>query len=304
MKQIFTLVLMLFLQSAVVFGQAARTWVSGVGDDVNPCSRTAPCKTFAGAISKTADRGEINTLDPGGYGAVTITKSITINGEGTNGSILSAAANGVIVNGANIRVVLKNININGAGTGVNGVRFLAGDELHLENVTITGLAAGAAGLLMSPTLNDRVVNLDNVKIFPGNKSVLDPSGAATAGIRVDTSGNMMGLVKIHTKNTVIEGAAIGVNLINNGWFSADNTVIQNTTTGVLAQRSSKVILHNSEILFNGTGLSTIGASSEIAVKGTNISFNSVLGSGKIYSYGNNMTHGNTTDYPLIVRNPR
>jgi hypothetical protein len=62
--------------------QATRTWVSGVGDDANPCSRTAPCKTFAGAISKTAPCGEISVLDPGGFGAVTITKSITINGTG------------------------------------------------------------------------------------------------------------------------------------------------------------------------------------------------------------------------------
>jgi len=62
--------------------QATRTWVSGVGDDANPCSRTAPCKTFAGAISKTAAGGEISVLDPGGFGAVTITKSITINGDG------------------------------------------------------------------------------------------------------------------------------------------------------------------------------------------------------------------------------
>ena len=58
--------------------QATRTWVSGVGDDANPCSRTAPCKTFAGAISKTAAHGEISVLDPGPYGAVTITKSITL----------------------------------------------------------------------------------------------------------------------------------------------------------------------------------------------------------------------------------
>jgi hypothetical protein len=68
------------LLSSAAQAQATRTWVSGVGDDANPCSRTAPCKTFAGAISKTAPRGEINALDPGGFGAVTITKAITIDG--------------------------------------------------------------------------------------------------------------------------------------------------------------------------------------------------------------------------------
>src|ERR1700681_4525125 len=78
--------------------QATRTWVSGVGDDVNPCSRTAPCKTFAGAISKTSMGGEIDALDPGGFGTVTISKSITIDGTGTLGSILAAGATGININ--------------------------------------------------------------------------------------------------------------------------------------------------------------------------------------------------------------
>src|SRR3954452_1504393 len=86
------------LASAPASAQATRTWVSGVGDDVNPCSRTAPCKTFAGAISKTAAAGEINCLDPGGFGTVTITKSLTIDCVGTLGSILAAGTNGVNVN--------------------------------------------------------------------------------------------------------------------------------------------------------------------------------------------------------------
>src|SRR5215207_3226545 len=90
--------LALLLQAAPVQAQALRTWVSGVGDDANPCSRTAPCKTFAGAISKTALNGEINCLDPAGYGTVNVTKSITIDCEDTQGSILSSGTNGVIVN--------------------------------------------------------------------------------------------------------------------------------------------------------------------------------------------------------------
>src|SRR4028119_1817543 len=78
------------LASSSANAQATRTWVSGVGDDVNPCSRTAPCKTFAGAISKTATNGEINVLDSGGFGSINITKSITIDGAGAHGSILAA----------------------------------------------------------------------------------------------------------------------------------------------------------------------------------------------------------------------
>src|SRR3954466_4192728 len=84
------------------FGQATRTWVSGVGDDANPCSRTAPCKTFAGAISKTAAKGEINCLDPGGFGAVTITKAIQIDCRNTMAGVLTNAANAINVSaGAN-----------------------------------------------------------------------------------------------------------------------------------------------------------------------------------------------------------
>ena len=83
-----------FLGSSVAFAQATRTWVSGLGDDANPCSRTAPCKTFAGAISKTAPGGEISVLDPGGYGAVTITKPITISGVGEQASIVAAGVQG------------------------------------------------------------------------------------------------------------------------------------------------------------------------------------------------------------------
>ena len=128
--------------------QATRTWVSGVGDDVNPCSRTAPCKTFAGAISKTAVNGEIDCIDPAGFGAVTITKSITIDGEGTLGSILAAGTTGVIINVTSVTdtrktVRLRNLSINGANTGVHGINFIAGLKVFVENVTIAGFQSAA-----------------------------------------------------------------------------------------------------------------------------------------------------------------
>src|SRR3954465_4614303 len=93
--------------------QATRTWVSGVGDDANPCSRTAPCKTFAGAISKTAVNGEINCLDPGGFGAVTITKGITLDCHEVFASILVSGTNGIIINAAGAVVTIRNLNFNG-----------------------------------------------------------------------------------------------------------------------------------------------------------------------------------------------
>src|ERR1700720_3650868 len=103
--------------------QASRTWVSGVGDDANPCSRTAPCKTFAGAISKTAPAGEINVLDPGGFGAVTITKSITISSESPEAGVLVSGTNGIVISaGATDTVILKGLDIEGLGSGLDGVK--------------------------------------------------------------------------------------------------------------------------------------------------------------------------------------
>src|SRR5688572_8801225 len=132
--------------SSVAQAQATRTWVSGVGDDVNPCSRTAPCKTFAGAISKTAAGGEISVLDPGGFGALTITKSISINGEwGGEAGVLASFTNGFIINGANVVVNLRGLMIEGATNGLNGVRFLQGSALHTQNCIIRGFNSGAAG---------------------------------------------------------------------------------------------------------------------------------------------------------------
>src|SRR2546427_5716848 len=99
-------VIFTFAFASLAQAQATRTWVCGVGDDVNPCSRTAPCKTFAGAISKTAAGGEIDVLDPGGFGTVTITKSITIDGSGGGfASILASGTNGINVNAATTDVV-------------------------------------------------------------------------------------------------------------------------------------------------------------------------------------------------------
>src|ERR1051325_7192115 len=147
--QILAIAILTFAFASMAQAQATRTWVSGVGDDANPCSRTAPCKTFAGAISKTAVDGEIDALDPGGFGAVTVTKAITIDGNGW-GSILAAGTTGVIVNltassGSNV-VELRNISINGANTGTNGIRILssqANTAVFIENCVVFGFRAGA-----------------------------------------------------------------------------------------------------------------------------------------------------------------
>src|SRR5215472_16872530 len=122
--------------------QATR--VSGVGDDANPGSRTAPCKTFAGAISKTDANGVIDVLDPGGFGAVTITKSITIEGDAAEGDILALGTNAIVINASPTDVViLRNLTLEGAGVppGLTGIQIQSAGAVHVENCRINGFTA-------------------------------------------------------------------------------------------------------------------------------------------------------------------
>jgi hypothetical protein len=129
--------------------QATRTWISGVGDDANPCSRTAPCKTFAGAISKTAATGEINVLDPGGFGGVTITKSITLRADHVEGGVLVAASNGIVINaGVNDKVVIEGLDIEGLSTiggSLSGINIIQARDVVVKDTNIRGFQDGTEG---------------------------------------------------------------------------------------------------------------------------------------------------------------
>src|SRR5260221_8703882 len=167
--------------AALANAQATRTWVSGVGDDVNPCSRTAPCKTFAGAISKTAAGGEINCLDPGGFGAVTIIKAMTISCEMGTAGVLVAAGNGVNVNaGANDAVYLKGLDFEGLnGTtnpGLNGIQFNTGASLTVDSCMIRDFSNFGIKFVPSTVATLNVVN-----------TRISRSGTASAGAGVQVS---------------------------------------------------------------------------------------------------------------------
>src|SRR5690349_3570960 len=202
--------------------QATRTWVSGVGDDVNPCSRTAPCKTFAGAISKTAPGGIIDALDPGGFGAVTITKSITIEGTGTLASILASGVNGVIVNaGATDTVVLRNLAIDGAGTtlGTNGVRVLAAGRVVIEGSTIQDFSNDGVDFESSSANAQLVISdttISNINNASGAAAaVFVQSAGATATLnRVRATQSNYGLFVRNGTASVIQ-SVVSANSVNN-----------------------------------------------------------------------------------------
>ncbi len=214
------------LFSSAAFAQATRTWVSGVGDDANPCSRTAPCKTFAGAISKTANGGEISVLDPGGFGAVTITKSITISGDGTLAGILAAGTNGVVINAlATDRVTLRNLSIVGAGTGLNGVRVLAVGQVVIDHCVIQGFK-GSPGRGIDVATAD-VAGTALKSIILTNSSIFDN----TQGIRVaDTSGDDFDLLSV-THSNVVNNNSIGIEgAQGNVRINVDESNISNNVT--------------------------------------------------------------------------
>src|SRR4051812_39338515 len=151
-------ILFAVLQIGSAQAQATRTWVSGVGDDANPCSRTAPCKTFAGAISKTAGGGEINVLDPGGFGGVTITKSITVSSTFEAGVLVSGTPGITVAAGVNDTVVLEGLDIEGLGTGTNGVNFSSGALLVINNCKIHHFATNGVNAASSTSGARTVIN--------------------------------------------------------------------------------------------------------------------------------------------------
>jgi hypothetical protein len=239
----FILALCISTLSIPAMAQATRTWVSGTGDDVNPCSRTAPCKTLAGAISKTATGGEINILDPGGFGAVTITKSITIDGGGITGSILSSATNGIVVNAPNGLVTIRNFSINGSGTtlGINGIRAIAVKRLVVQNCMLSNFSANGIDF-NSTTAADIIISKTTILNANGGISIAGPAGSTgTAGFTVIDGCNITGI-----QNAGISIAS-GTATLGNSVISGCGTGVE-AKTGVTAHLSGNIITNNATAL--------------------------------------------------------
>ncbi len=296
---VLTTISLTLIISAAVQAQATRTWVSGVGDDVNPCSRTAPCKTFAGAISKTAASGEIDALDPGGFGAVTIAKNITIDGTlGSGfGGILASLTSGSTINdgGTNtIVVTLRNLSIDGAGNGTNGIRFVAGKSLSVENCRIFGfrgapghgidmaITSGNAQLTVRDTIiNDNLgsainMNISNVANTSGTLSLNNSRLSRCAnGVTMST-----GVTRATVRNSEIElMSGVGGNGIN------------------LASGSPIIHIHHTSLSHNTTGIAASAGSARISdVYITNCATSMTFsGGGQVRSWGDNMIFENGTN---------
>jgi hypothetical protein len=290
------------LASPPASAQATRTWVSGVGDDANPCSRTAPCKTFAGAISKTAPNGEINVLDSGGFGAVTITKPITIDGGGNIAGVLVAGTNGIVISaGASDTVTLRNLLLDGilgsASPGLNGVNFNTGAALIIENCRIYGFSQNGininantasavrvsvsdttisnsnAGMIVKNAGSGRVtVSLHHVSLL--KNATFGYKGDATTGTAPIFSSISDSFVAVNGTGVWSAGGAAGGSLIQ----ITRSSIVNNSTNGVQSDGSSNAtaLLSNTLVSGNGTGVSAAG------------------GAGLV-TYKNNAVNGNTSD---------
>jgi hypothetical protein len=274
----------LFAFSAPAHAQAPRTWVSGVGDDANPCSRTAPCKTFAGAISKTAINGIINCIDNAAYGAVTITKSMTIDCHDVFASILNgneqASLTGVTINVAVDpkdpwrTVRLRNIDISGNGFGIAGISILSAAAVILEDIEVTGNTkqgisdTRSEGNTMLSIKNTVVANNGGPGIGAGaqmNTIVLD---------NVQSNKNAFGIALAKTNTATI----------------ARSVFSNNTTAGIEADPGGQLMLDSSIVSYNVTGISASGGA--VGFANSDIAFNQTAISGVTSTFGNNRIFGN------------
>jgi hypothetical protein len=277
--------------------QAPQTFVSGVGDDANPCSRTAPCKTFAGAISKTTAGGEIDALDPGGFGSVTITKSITIDGGGVIATILVNGNNGIVINATpGSQVTLRNLRLNGVATGgsgggLTGISFIAGAALHIENCKIIGFTEN--GINIAPSTGAQVF-IDDTTSQDNRENGLNIEGSA---------GGSAGEVHVNISNSHFSNNAMnGVNASDGSRVSARSSdATGNSASGfqVIATSNSATMSIADSVAANnlGAGVGAGGGGAAATIRVTNVSvFSNVVGfqsgvNGSIQSFGNNFNAG-------------
>jgi len=282
--------------SVAANAQATRTWVSGVGDDVNPCSRTAPCKTFAGAISKTAANGEIDALDPAGFGTINITKSLVVDGVNPGmASILAAGTTGIIVNALSTdTVILRNLSINGAGTGVNGIRILSAKAVYIENCVIfnfTGSNASTGRGITDERSTGGSLYITNTRVEKNVQSNLFVGPTLGGpGINVSITGSSF-LGSTSNSGAAIRGGskAIVVNSFFNGNLNF-GVVVEADVAGTSASFDHCTFSNN------GTGLAATTNSPTARISNSTITGNATgvqIFSGSINSAGNNMIDGNS-----------
>jgi hypothetical protein len=244
-----------------------NSFVAAGGTDTNPCTRDAPCATFAAALAKTRAGGEIDVVDVGVYGPLDITKSITIDGKGlgaasgAGGAVTSAIS---ISAGDNDAITLRNLAVQ-ASDAPRGIWLTNGNSLLIENVTVSGFLYTGIFVNHGTTLahGAETVTIHNVTI----------SGGPNA------TGISIGFGTTYLSHSMIRSNAQGLVAYNTGIVDADsnafvdNGVAVQAGNGVSGQAAALVRLSNNDIYHNSTGFG--------------------CGGGVLASAGNNRKGGNT-----------
>ncbi len=282
-----------FFAAVPAQAQAARTWVSGTGDDSSPtCSRTAPCRTFDAAISAAAAGGEINCLDAGSFGfatnpQVTITKAITISCEAGTAGVQATSGGGIVifVQAATTDVVtLRGLDIDGQGMGGAGIGIFSAKAVHVEKCTIRNLRA-VAGIVTFANISFTVF------LFVAD-TVISDNGT---GINLSSAG---GFKVASLKNVTITGSTdAGLSVFSpNAYANVTKSIISgNGGAAVFAAASTTVNIDRSTIANNAVALNAGGSGSIIRISGNNIYNNTtgflISGGAFIQSDGTNNTGG-------------
>jgi hypothetical protein len=297
------------LVSVPAQANAPRTWVSGKGSDSNPCTLVSPCRTFAHALTQTSAGGEIDVLDPAGYGAVTITQSISIIndeiGVGEAGIQAAPGTNAITIDaGPNDVIHLRGLTLEGGGTGSVGIEFVAGGILEVLNCTVRHFA-GAGIYFVSSTssgfsISNTFVSANNngISIFPGGSGVVN--GVIKNVTASDNSGDGIRIYGASSTGKV-SGTIV------------ESVIFNNSGHGIYAGSSSSraepsVTVRDSVIGYNAYGI-VASDYSTVRIAHSTITGNTTYGAyaaGTMNSYGDNNLDGNTADLfgsltPLTTR---
>ena len=294
--------------AATAQAQATRTWVSGVGDDANPCSRTAPCKTFAGSISKTATGGYINCLDPGGFGAVTITKAITIQCDEEIGHILASGGSAIIVNTpAGAVVTLRGLSLEGiGGLGTNGISYVGPPGiLNVEEVVIHDFSQN--GINFAPNGSGLAqLNVSDEVLIHNNTN----GNISFSGIQIKTAGGASANVSIsgvqlwnNANGVFVDGTGGGGGVLVN----VRDCNITNGSVGIGASTNNSpvasIVIDRTTVSYSGVvGVVSNGGGATIRIGNSTISHNvagvNIMGGSTMQSFKNNQFASNLSDGPL------
>lgn len=260
-----------------------RSWVSGKGLDSNPCTQTLPCRTFQAAHDATLNGGEVDVLDPGDYGPLTINRSITI--DGGEMAYIGAASVAITVNSQSASVVIRNLSLVTNSIGyTKAIWVSAAQSLSAESVRIRrythGISVDDAGSAPPRVYVKHVTTHDTgYPIFTVGNVATDPNRRISLTVEGLAAHNA-------TSGISVTGTAANVTR------SLISTCVNNGITGSSA---SEINLSDSTIAFAGTGVQA-GPGVKVRIAGNNLHNNTtalLTGSGGIIdSFGNNRIAGN------------